>query len=104
MFKNAWTHKYVQRRIPKIDSYRYAVQKPNECLENFMYRFNELALGARKDLSKPNVWMEHYWDWCDRLNDPKLSEKFSHLNLASKEILTNYVQMHESRTLPPSQH
>jgi len=82
-----------------LDAYRYAVQKPNETLENFMYRFNDLAQAAQLDLSQPKIWLDHYLDWCEKLHDPITSQQYISLNFPSKNELAKYVITRESRSV-----
>ena len=98
-FQQSWSLKFIQNRVPKRDSYQYATQTPNESLENFMFRFNALAVSAKLDIASPKIWRHHYMDWCEKLTDRHLSQQFLALNLPSKEALAEYVEIHESRKL-----
>jgi len=98
-FQQSWSLKFIQNRVPKRDSYQYATQMPKESLENFMYRFNALAVSAKLDITSPKIWRHHYMDWCEKLTDRHLSQQFLALNLPSKDALAEYVEIHESRKL-----
>ena len=68
--------KYIKRHSTKTKSYRnLTVLQPTHRM--------------------PIAFKEYYWNMHRFMDGTQTS---------SKEILTNYVQMHESRTLPPSQH